>query len=59
MIHFKGDQRTLYEDCQRFVDALSIEDKARNEHDWRNNLIRNIALHDMLPSFPLSPRLCL
>ena len=27
MIHFKGDQRCLYEDCQRFVDGLAIEDK--------------------------------
>ncbi|CAM9980107.1 unnamed protein product, partial [Hapterophycus canaliculatus] len=27
MIHYKGDQRTLYEDCQRFVDELPIEDK--------------------------------
>lgn len=27
MIHYKGDQRTLYKDCQRFVDELPIEDK--------------------------------
>eukprot|EP00903_Cladosiphon_okamuranus_P019557 g17987.t1 len=27
MIHFKGDQRCLYEDCKRFVDGLAIEDK--------------------------------
>eukprot|EP00903_Cladosiphon_okamuranus_P011219 g10585.t1 len=27
MIHYKGDQRCLYEDCQRFVDGLTIEDK--------------------------------
>lgn len=33
MVHFKGDQRTLYEDCRRFVDALPIEDKARPERD--------------------------
>eukprot|EP00178_Gracilaria_changii_P014047 TRINITY_DN39827_c0_g1_i1.p1 TRINITY_DN39827_c0_g1~~TRINITY_DN39827_c0_g1_i1.p1 ORF type:complete len:205 (+),score=26.41 TRINITY_DN39827_c0_g1_i1:60-617(+) len=27
MIHYKGDQRTLYEDCQRLVDGLTVEDK--------------------------------
>eukprot|EP00752_Nemacystus_decipiens_P017862 g16014.t5 len=27
MIHYKRDQRTHYEGCQRFVDGLSIEDK--------------------------------
>ncbi|CAM9792396.1 unnamed protein product [Ectocarpus sp. 6 AP-2014] len=27
MMHYKGDQRTLYEDCQRFVDDLPMEDK--------------------------------
>ncbi|CAM9986412.1 unnamed protein product [Ectocarpus fasciculatus] len=27
MIHYKGDQRTLYEDCQRFVESLPMEDK--------------------------------
>lgn len=27
MIHYKGDQRCLYEDCQRFVDGLAVEDK--------------------------------
>lgn len=31
MIHYKGDQRTVYEDCQRFVDGLPIEDKVNNE----------------------------
>lgn len=33
MIHYEGDQRTLYEDCQRFVDELAVEDKVRkNRH---------------------------
>jgi len=34
MIHFKGDQRTLYDDCQRFVNALPVKDKARSDQDW-------------------------
>ncbi|CAM9975822.1 unnamed protein product [Ectocarpus sp. 12 AP-2014] len=29
MMHYKGDQRTLYEDCQRFVDDLPMEDKVQ------------------------------
>lgn len=31
MIHYKGDQRCLYEDCQRFVDGLAIEDKVNKK----------------------------
>lgn len=44
MIHYKGDERVLYEACKSVVDGMAVEDKVMRDKDPNNHVAFTLGL---------------